>query len=253
MITFKNLEIIKATLLEKKEAIDKLVAVLNQEAKDEQKQLFKAVFESELATYPEVTIIPGYNGICFNIGNKEIGSLYHRSYYNNDNFYFNTYSTMIDSEFEYKRLIFNGKLAEKILHNQESIQAAFKIPFSKESELIALQEEVYAIEREISSKENQAQELRKQEVINKLTGEGIEYDPHNMFCLSRDWCTYTAKKIRIIDTTKSGKTANIEITYIQYNWDDEGNRTEGEDRIVTHEKIKLSYIMDNFRNYIYNH
>ena len=253
MTTFKNLEIIKATLLEKKEATGKLVAVLNQEAKDEQKQLFETIFESELAAYPEVTIIPGYSGICFNIGNKEIGSLYHRSYYNNDNFYFNTYSTMIDSEFEYKRLIFNGKLAEKILHNQESIQAAFKIPFSKESELVTLQEEIYAIEREISDKENQAQELRKQEVINKLTGGGIEYNPGDVFCLSRDWCNYSVKKVRIIDTTKSGKTANIEVTYAEYEWDNEGNRTEGKDRIVTHEKIKLSYIMDNFRKYIYNH
>ena len=44
MTTFKNLEIIKATLLEKKEATGKLVAVLNQEAKDERKQLFETIF-----------------------------------------------------------------------------------------------------------------------------------------------------------------------------------------------------------------
>jgi hypothetical protein len=257
MTTFKNLEIIKATLLEKKEATGKLVAVLNQEAKDEQKQLFETIFESELAAYPEVTITSGYSGIYFNIGNKEIGSLYHRSYYNNSNFYFNTYSTIIDNEFEYKRLIFNGKLADKILHNQESIQAAFKIPFSKESELTTLQEEIYAIEREISDKENQAQELRKQEVMAKLMGEGMEYQPGHTFEFNRQWSSSQIKKVRIVEATKSGKTVTLEVTYVRYKWIDDENggsmRVSDEDAVVTYEKIKMDYIMDNFRKYIYNH
>ena len=62
-------------------------------------------------------------------------------------------------------------------------------------------------------------------------------------------------KLKINKATKSGKTVDLEVTYALYDWsyDDEGNsmRVEKEDRIVTHEGIKMEYVMGNFRDLIY--
>jgi hypothetical protein len=165
----------------------------------------------------------------------------------------NTYATTIEDEFEYKRLIFNGKVAEKILSNQDLVQETFDAPFSKEAELNALQEEFYAIEGEIRNQNNKIQEAKRDEVMIKLMGEGMEWEPGKTFELNRQWSSYQVKKVKVLNATKSGKTVDLEVTYVQYDWDADGNRTEGEDRIVTHEKIKMEYVMGNFRDAIYKY
>ena len=64
------------------------------------------------------------------------------------------------------------------------------------------------------------------------------------------------KKIRVIKATKSGKTADLEVTYAQHDWvyDDEGDgtRIEKEGRIATHEGIKMEYVLGNFRDQLYS-
>ena len=87
----------------------------------------------------------------------------------------------------------------------------------------------------------------------KLMGEGMEWEAGKTFELNRQWSSYQVKKVRIVKATKSGKTVDLEVTYAQYDWDADGNRVEGEDRIVTHEKIKMEYVMGNFRNAIYKY
>ena len=253
MTNIKNFEIIKATLLEKKEAIQKQIDALCDESKEEVTELFKEVFAEQLASYADVILRANSNAVAFRIGHKELCNIYSRSYYNRKGYYLNTYATTIEDEFEYKRLIFNGKIAEKILSNQDLIQETFDAPFSKEAELNALQEEFYAIEGEIRNQNNKIQEAKKDEVMVKLMGEGMEWEAGKMFEFNRQWSSYQVKKVRVFNATKSGKTVDLEVTYAQYDWDADGNRVEGEDRIVTHEKIKMEYVMGNFRDAIYKY
>ena len=138
MTNIKNFEIVKATLLEKKEAIQKQIDALCDESFKEMTELFKEVFAEQLASYADVILKANRNAVAFRIERKELCSIYSRSYYGTKGYYLNTYATTIEDEFEYKRLIFNGKVAEKILSNQDLIQETFDTPFSKKAELDAL-------------------------------------------------------------------------------------------------------------------
>lgn len=257
MTNIKNFEIVKATLLEKKEAIQKQIDALCDESKGEVTELFKEVFAEQLASYADVELKANNNAVAFRIGRKDICNIYSRSYFNRTGYYLNTYATTVEDEFEYKRLIFNGKIAERILSDPDLVQETFDAPFSKKAELNALQEEFYAIEGEIRNQNNKIQEAKKIEVLNKLMGEGMEWEPGKTFELNRQWSSYQVKKVRVLNATKSGKTVDLEVTYAQYDWiaDEEGNsvRVDIEDRIVTHEKIKMEYVMGNFRDAIYKY
>ena len=258
MTQTENLEIIKAALTEKKDALSKACNVLDQEAKEEQKAVFEKLFADELVSYADVTLATGYSGIYFKIGHKEIGSINEKGYGSAaKEVYFNTYATTCDDEFEFRRLIFNGRIAERMLNDMESIKEAFETPFSKKEELDTLQQEYSAIQGEIKQKEYQMSEAIKYEVLNKLYGDGMEWDSDKCFEFNRQWTSYLVKKVKVLKATKSGKTADLEVTYAQYDWEydenDNHKRVEKENRIVTHEGIKMDYVLGNFRNLIYKY
>ena len=258
MTQTENLEIIKAALTEKKDALNEACNVLDKESKEERKAVFEKLFADELVSYADVTLATGYSGIYFKIGHKEIGSINEKGYGSAaGEVYFNTYATTCDDEFEYRRLIFNGKIAERMLNDMESIKEAFETPFSKKEELDTLQQEYSAIQGEIKQKEYQMSEAIKYEVLNKLYGDGMEWDSDKCFEFNRQWTSYLVKKVKVLKATKSGKTADLEVTYAQYDWEydenDNNKRVEKEDRIVTHEGIKMEYVMGNFRDAIYKY
>ena len=124
-------------------------------------------------------------------------------------------------------------------------------------ELDTLQQEYFALQGEIKQKEYQMAEAKKQDVIDKLNGEGVEWEVGKSFEFNRQWSSYQVKKVRIVKATKSGKTVDLEVTYGQWDWvyDEENSRerVEKEDRIVMHEGIKMEYVMGNFRDAIYKY
>jgi hypothetical protein len=144
-----------------------------------------------------------------------------------------------------------------MLNDMESILKAFETPFSKKAELDTLQQEYFALQGEIKQKEYQMAEAKKQDVIDRLNGEGIEWEVGKSFEFNRQWSSYQVKKVRIVKATKSGKTVDLEVTYGQWDWvyDEENSRerVEKEDRIVMHEGIKMEYVMGNFRDAIYKY
>jgi len=258
MTQTENLEIIKAALTEKKDALNEACNGLDQEAKEERKAVFEKLFANELVSYADVAVEMGYSGIYFKIGHKEIGSINERGYGSAaKEVYFNTYATTCDDEFEFRRLIFNGKIAERMLNDMESIKGAFQTEFSKKAELDTLQQEYFAIQGEIKQKEYQMAEARKYDIVSKLNGEGMEWNSDLCFEFNRQWSSYLVKKVKVIKATKSGKTVDLEVTYAQYDWEydenDNHKRVEKENRIVTHEGIKMEYVMGNFRNAIYKY
>jgi hypothetical protein len=259
MTQIENLEIIKAALIEKRDAIHLACSALEKEAKEEKKAIFEELFADELVSYADVTVEVGYSGMYFKVGNKEIGSISERSYWRDEDtdkkYYFNTYATTCEDDFEFKRLIFNGKIALRMWTDMDSIKEAFMIPFSKKEELDILSKEYQILSAEIKQKEYQMQEARKQDIIDKLNGEGVEWTSGKSFEFNRQWTSYLVKKLKINKATKSGKTVDLEVTYAQHDWvydeEDNGKRVEKEDRIATHEGIKMEYVMGNFRDLIY--
>jgi len=248
MTKTENLEIIKAALTEKMNAVNEACNVLDKESKEEQKKIFEKLFADELVSYVDVAIEIGYSGIYFKVGHKEIASINERGYGSRaKEVYFNTYSTTCDSEFEFRRLIFNGKIAERMLNDMGSIL----------EELDTLHQEYFALQGEIKQKEYQMAEAKKQGIIDKLNGEGMEWEVGKSFEFNRQWSSYQVKKVRIVKATKSGKTVDLEVTYGQWDWvyDEENSRerVEKEDRIVMHEGIKMEYVMGNFRDAIYKY
>ena len=255
----ESLEIVKAALIEKRDAVQLACEALEKEAKEEKKAIFEELFADELVSYAGVAIEVGYNGLYFKIGNKEIGSINERSYWRAEDkdkkYYFNTYATTCEDEFEFRRLIFNGRVAERMLNDMDSLKEAFDTPFSKKEELEALSLEFHILSGEIKQKDYQMQEARKQDIIDKLNGEGMEWNSDLCFEFNRQWTSYLVKKLKIVKATKSGKTVDLEVTYAQYDWgyDDDGNskKVDKEDRMVMHEGIKMEYVMGNFRKTIY--
>lgn len=260
MTTIENLEIVKAALLEKRDAVELAHSALMKEATEEKKAIFEKLFADELVSYADVVVIIGSGSIFFRVENKEIGSINGRSYWREDDtdrkFYFNTYTTMCESEFEFKRLIFNGRIAARMLTDMDSIKEAFMVPFSKKAELDALANEYQILTKEIKEKEYEVKKIKREEFTEKLHGEGVEWTPGKTFTFNRQWYSYQVKKVKITKTTKSGKTADLEVTYgtWDYVYDDEGNgsRVEKEDRVVTHEKIRMDYVLSNFTDQLYN-
>ena len=260
MTKIESLEIVKAALLEKRNAIETAHAALAKEAKAEKKAIFEKLFADEISSYPEVQINEGYSNIYFSVDGKEIGSISERSYWRDADtdkkFYFNTYTTMCETEFEFKRLMFNGRIAAKMLTDMDGIKEAFATPYTKKEELDALASEYEILTKEIKEKEYEAKKILREEFIEKLHGEGVEWTPGKPFEFNRQWTSYQAKKIKITKTTKSGKTADLEVTYGNWDWvyDDEGNskRVDKEDRVITHEKIRMDYVLGNFRDQLYN-
>jgi hypothetical protein len=72
MTNIKNFEIVKATLLEKKEAIQKQIDALCDESKGEVTELFKEVFAEQLASYADVELKANNNAVAFRIKRKDI-------------------------------------------------------------------------------------------------------------------------------------------------------------------------------------
>ena len=260
MTKIESLEIVKAALLEKRDAIETAHAALMKEATEEKKAIFEKLFADELVSYADVVVSVGSSNIYFSVENREIGSISERSYWRDADtdkrFYFNTYSTMCETEFEFKRLMFNGRIAAKMLVDMDSIKEAFATPYTKKEELDALASEYEILTKEIKEKEYEAKKIIREEFIEKLHGEGVEWTPGKPFEFNRQWTSYQAKRIKITKTTKSGKTADLEVTYGTWDWvyDEEGNskRVDKEDKVVTHEKIRMDYVLGNFRDQLYN-
>lgn len=260
MTKIESLEIVRAALIEKRNAIELAHTALAKEAKAEKKAIFEKLFADEVSSYPEVEINEGYSNMYFSVDGKEIGSISERSYWRDTDtdkrFYFNTYSTMCETEFEFKRLMFNGRIAAKMLIDMDSIKEAFATPYTKKEELDALATEYEILTKEIKEKEYEAKKIIREEFSQKLHKEGVEWTPGKCFEFNRQWSSYQVKKVKIVKTTKSGKTADLEVTYgtWDYVYDEEGNgqRVVKEDRVVTHEKIRMDYVLGNFRDLLYN-
>jgi hypothetical protein len=232
--------------------VDQLESIIAEERVKE----FELVFSKELNSYPGVSIeISKWNAmnVMFMINNKEIASItesYYRSNSNVKSVELNYYMTRCDNEFEFKRMMFIGKLSEKILYNQESILYVINNKTNYSNQCNDLKDKLYKAESEVRNIENFISEETRQNIINELMTTGVDWNVNDRFEFASKWTAYGLKNIKVIKSTKSGKTVDLECVFERSEWDKDLNVII-KDEVREINDIKMDWVMSNFRSQIY--
>jgi len=154
-------------------------------------------------------------------------------------FQLSTYSTTVDNDFEFDRLITVGKVAAFVKENKTNLVETFRLGSPWNS---AEQKEVYRLGNELSTLRNEKSELERQAILAKLETVGIEFSADKWSNLPSlevrwDWSVRSIFKIRVIKKTASGKSADLEITTRHKTW--EG---DFQDNVTTVDKVRMDKV-----------
>lgn len=154
-------------------------------------------------------------------------------------FRISTYSTTVDNEFEFDRLITVGKVAAFIKENNKNLVETFRISSPWNS---AEQKEVYRLGDALRLLNNEKSELERNTRLTKLEIEGLEfttdkYDRYPSLEVRWDWSVRDIFKIKVVRKTASGKSADLEITSRYKKW--EGGFDE---RVQTVDKVRMDKV-----------
>jgi hypothetical protein len=165
---------------------------------------------------------------------SEILSISHRSYGSD---YLNTYATTLDTEFEFRRLVFNGRIAEKFLADSELFTKIF-VPTEHAKLISEIQEEAYQTKDELKRIEHQ---IKSQEIEEKkqrlMDGETIEFEEPKTIAYG----SARNKKVNRVIAMKAKWTSKkkVDVTFICKNWDERQPDYE-----YTREGIHEDYILN---------
>lgn len=229
--------IIKQALSDKLQSIENLNDALTDKRIDFLETRVKELLHPAFEFLPDAAVKAGYDTFYIYASSdrrNEILSINRRTY---GTAYLNTYSTFIDSESEFTRLIFNGKIAELFLNDSELFNKLFA-PTEFDEELNSLRDEAWALRKEIDRIErDEAATLKNERLTKFFNGEEIKFE--NPITLN-----YGAKKydsinrvisVRSLSLNKSKKKATVEITC--KSWDE-----ESPNRVLTYENIPVKYL-----------
>jgi hypothetical protein len=156
-------------------------------------------------------------------------------------FNMNTYSTTVDNNFEFDRLITVGKVAAFIKENRESLRTEFPKNTVYDSEV---NQERYRIQNEIRTLQNEKWSTERQLALDKLETTGVEFTAEREYDLPSlearyNWTLSRICKIKIVKKTASGKSADLEVTtrYKSY----EGVVTE---QVTLADKVRMDKVQD---------
>ncbi len=154
-------------------------------------------------------------------------------------FQISTYSTTVDNDFEFDRLITVGKVAAFIKENNKNLIEAFRISSPYNS---AEQKEVYRLGDALRLLNNEKSEFQRQALLAKLETEGVEFAPdkynHYPSLDARwDWSIRNICKIKVVRKTASGKSADIEVVTRYKDWN--GNT---HDDVTTADKVRMDKV-----------
>ena len=238
--------IIKKTLIDRREVIGEELQALAAQKNDLILKRAEELFKEVLVDFPEVSLGISYGDtIYFNVDRKEILSINSRSWVGNANHYLNTYSTNIDSEFEYKRLIFNGRIAEVLYKGgmqlcinqifvEDGLLAIYKEQINElYSENSILRSEIARIERE------EAEERKAKALENFYVGNEVTLPRMTDVATGRGRYDAVTRvvKLKCIDKNVSGKKVTVQFTCLD--WKD-----AEKEHTLTVEGIQTKYLLD---------
>jgi len=183
---------------------------------------------------------------------QEIFSIYRPSYGSSEDvpFQLSTYSTAVDNDFEFDRLITVGKVAAFMKENSKNLIDTFRISLPSQS---AEQKEVYRLQREIGLLQNEKSKLEDHMRLTTLETVGIEFTPdeyndYPSLEVRWDWEVRGIFKIKVIRKTASGKSADVEITSRFKKW--EGGFDECVQTVDKVRMDKIGSLLYHYRNAI---
>lgn len=160
------------------------------------------------------------------------------------------YSTTENSIFELNRMVVIGKVGQILLDFSDDILACWNSVVNDFKEDIdKARKALWAKEAEIREHEKEITELKNAELSKKLESEGIKFkvDEENLYRLPQldvrfDWTVKNIRSMRILDKTKSGKSADIEIGTIHKTYNSDKGEYELVFRNNKYERVRMDKI-----------
>jgi hypothetical protein len=227
----KEIKVMTKTLEITKTALEERIANLKEQVRDlralnQQIMQERAVglFESVLVDFPEVEVSARdyysesiyVNVIGEDKSSREILSIHKRSYGSN---YLSTYATTLDSKFEFRRLAFNGRIAELFLNDSELFEKLFTT--TEHSETISqLTGEIFTAERALRDTIYKIEQAEVDDRFAKLkAGEELEFKDLESIKIGYriDDCIHRVAKIKAEWSSKK----KVNITFTCKSWYDE--------------------------------
>jgi len=182
----KNMNVVMKTLIQRKESLEQEVAGLVDTQRVILQDRATTLLQPALSYLPEAEVSYGYDTFRVMIDRKELISINERTYYREEpSYYLSTYATTVDTEFEFKRLVLNGKLAGLIL-DQPTLCPTLFAETSVDGAIKDLREERYALERAIREAENKEEADKLAAVLKSFeSGNEIEFTSPRCFSYAR--------------------------------------------------------------------
>jgi|TARA_R110002072_G_scaffold7239_3_gene39671 hypothetical protein len=155
------------------------------------------------------------------------------------------YSTSDNSLWELERLRTVGQVAEILIDHQDDIVAGLN---DIKNKLKVDRKPEYKIENEIKALRQEINDAQLKTASDLLNGKGLEFNGQKKGCIDirHNWPAKYIQKAKILNKTKSGLSADIELT-IAY--------TNGQEDIRTYEKVRMvnvEQLLWQYRDYVIN-
>ena len=239
-----NLETTRVALEEKKVALENRMDELSSIQQNLVQTRAETLLADAINVYPEANIVitNRYSSAIYvnakneDGGQKEILSIHTRRNFGSN--YLNTYATTIDTEFELKRLMFNGKVAQLFLNDPELYNKLFA-PTEVSEEYDAADIEHNAVTRALRENNNAIKQAFTDMQINKLkAGQEIEFNEFKTIIYGRGKWECVFRVIKMKAEWVSNKKANV--TFVCKYWDDRNDGYETLTRLNVLDKYIIS-------------
>jgi hypothetical protein len=160
------------------------------------------------------------------------------------------YSTTDNSEFELRRMILIGKVGQIVLDQSQDILQQFNAIISDtRAEISKARKTEWDLEREMTNIKKSIQSLEQAALLDRLHDTGIEFNMPSNDAYRLPTLDITAtrrirrvKDIRVLATTASGKSADIQVTTIDSGWDAVAGQTVDRETERAVYKVRMSMI-----------
>jgi hypothetical protein len=166
------------------------------------------------------------------------------------------YSTKDNSEFELRRMILIGKVGQIVLDQSQDILQQFNAIISDtQAEIREAYEVANTVIRDIADITKQIANLHAAALLDRLHDTGIEFNMPSNDAYRLPTLDITAtrqirrvKDIRVLATTASGKSADIQVTTIDSSWDAVAGQTVDRETERAVYKVRMSMIESFIRD-----
>ena len=164
------------------------------------------------------------------------------------------YSTIDSSDFELMRMKLIGKVGEILLDSKDDILGAYNQVQSQFKDALDKQAKEYRdLKDQIGKLKIQIEEIKKQQLLDKLEGEGIKLDYEldentasyrlPSIDLKSDYRLNGVRSINILNKTKSGKSATLQVERIRRAWDDANKKYFWKPEVMVEKNVRMQNIL----------